>query len=82
MLTSPLKYTRTKIFANVNWEEINLVNCISKRNTRLHVGRGIPAFMGFAEERVQLLKETEEEKKLRSTGRIGRECCPRKERNF
>lgn len=37
-------------------------------------------FMVCAEERVQLLKETEEGKLLRC--RIGRECCPRKERNF
>lgn len=39
-----------------------------------------PTCMGCAEERVQLMKKTEEGKKLRS--RIGRECFPRKERNF
>lgn len=39
-----------------------------------------PAFLGCAEARVQLLKETEEGEHPRS--RTGRECCPRKQRNF
>lgn len=42
------------------------------------MGRPNPTFMGGSEDRVQFLKETEEVEKLRS--RIGRECCPRKER--
>lgn len=33
----------------------------------MHVAGGTPTFMGCTEERVQLLKETEERKKLRSS---------------
>lgn len=44
------------------------------------VGGGTPTSMGCTEERVQLLKETEEGKKLRCS--IRGEYCPRKERNF
>lgn len=50
------------------------------KKCQIACGGGTPTFMGCTEERVQLLKETEEGKKLRS--RIGGECCPRKERNF